>query len=693
MANYEAVPANDSSAVHGPRQSSASAVLRVCGGDKDLSVLAVSALLLTAIIITLCEVEDKGVSDYKAPRCTNSGPNPRSDFPTLFSAEQLAAGNSATGKITAETTTKLTIKIFQANVDKGKEAHSAALQLAFLEGFNVYHPGFLCFSPVDSWSDNDTRPRVMTYVKIDNKLQAERITPIRHRDLLWVRVNGITILNVYNRPEVNDMLPILESWTPPDNCVVAGDMKAFHGSWQSDRPASQDGNQIYEWTEKHDFHLLNEPDEPTTMLCSQNACPRKRRSAEQALVLLQEQIYKAWRSGKVLSLVSFDVKARSSNEPFTIKGREAMAKSSVKLLGMTMDAGLRYKEHVAATASSGLTVAMCLRRLKMVSPRVARQLFTAAVAPVMDYASTVWMHACGARELAWLNRAQMEGARAITGAFRGVATSVAEAEANIQPVQERHAQAAARLWINVRTLPKSHPLARSKFIAKRRFVSPMQKIRIALQRIDTDRLEIIHAYAVAPWHEHVRATTDADQMESSKIPDEVEGIIIATSSSQIGDHVGMGGVVCDTAINGVDELVASYSVLLGSRDEQNPYTAELAAMAFALKCMPSGMRDRDITIMTRNRSAAQVVWRPRQQSGQCTIKQIYGHTERLRKQFCSVSLMGNLSFFLGGKAASDGDKWTPNIEAVKATVQFCNSYEKIRENKRPRDQYYVWNYG
>ena len=35
---------------------------------------------------------------------------------------------------------------------------------------------------------------------------------------------------------------------------------------------------------------------------------RKQRSAEQALVLLQEQIYTAWRGRKILSLVSFDVK-------------------------------------------------------------------------------------------------------------------------------------------------------------------------------------------------------------------------------------------------------------------------------------------------------------------------------------------------------------------------------------------------
>ncbi|KAM3450576.1 hypothetical protein NHJ6243_009779 [Beauveria neobassiana] len=172
-----------------------------------------------------------------------------------------------------------------ANVDKGKEAHSAALQLAFLEGYNVvilqepntsykkqkklcrtqYHPGFLCFSPVDSWHNNDTRPRVMTYVKIDRKIQAEQITPAKHRDLLWVRVNGITILNLYNRPEVESTLQVLKDWALPEKCEVAGDMNAFHTSWQADRPASQDGNRIHEWTDRHDLHLLNEPDEATTM--------------------------------------------------------------------------------------------------------------------------------------------------------------------------------------------------------------------------------------------------------------------------------------------------------------------------------------------------------------------------------------------------------------------------------------------
>jgi hypothetical protein len=48
--------------------------------------------------------------------------------------------------------------------------------------------------------------------------------------------------------------------------------------------------------------------EKTGLLPTNHFGARKRRSVEQALLLLQEEIYKAWRNRKVLSLVSFDVK-------------------------------------------------------------------------------------------------------------------------------------------------------------------------------------------------------------------------------------------------------------------------------------------------------------------------------------------------------------------------------------------------
>ncbi|XP_044715283.1 reverse transcriptase (RNA-dependent DNA polymerase) domain-containing protein [Hirsutella rhossiliensis] len=363
---------------------------------------------------------------------------------------------------------------------------------------------------------------------------------------------------------------------------------------------------------------------------------RKRRSADQALVLLQERIYKAWRTGRVLSLISFDVKGayngvckermlermkargipshlvqrrisnnggsiafvddysawvtgptaesnrdektsvihftriaeRDSDLPLIVKGNDVKPKSNVKLLGVIMDKALRFKEHIARAAAKGLAAAMCLKRLKMASPRMARQL------------------------------AQRIGAQAVTGGFRTVATAVAEAEAGVQSFRERHAQAAAKFWIRMRTLPKTHPLTSLRLKLNRRYASPMQKLASAMGRLDTKRLEVIHEFALAPWDERVQATYEAERAEVLK-SDDPEDITIATSSSQRKGKVGLGGVVRDASRDNADEVLASYSVTLGSSDEQNVYTAGLEAIAMALS----------------NRAVLQVIGRPRQQSG------------------------------------------------------------------------------
>jgi hypothetical protein len=68
--------------------------------------------------------------------------------------------------------------------------------------------------------------------------------------------------------------------------------------------------------------------------------------------------------------------------PFTVKGDMVQPKESVKILGVVMDCELRYKQHIARTAAKGLTAALALKRLKMLSPRTARQLFIATVPPL-----------------------------------------------------------------------------------------------------------------------------------------------------------------------------------------------------------------------------------------------------------------------------------------------------------------------
>ncbi|KAJ3453213.1 hypothetical protein MRS44_018868 [Fusarium solani] len=356
------------------------------------------------------------------------------------------------------------------------------------------------------------------------------------------------------------------------------------------------------------------------------------------------------------------VAERTSCTPFMVKGKEIKPKQEAKILGVVMDAKLRFKKHMAEAATKGLSVAMCLRRLKMLSPRTARQLFITAVAPAMDYASVVWSHARGEKELTWLNRAQKMGAQAITGAFRTVSRAVAEAEAGIQTVDGRHAQAGMKLYINVRTLPKTHPLATLKVSVSRRYLSPLKRLALAFEKSGIERMETIQAYAVPPWHSRVSLVCEADREAAIAAANDAKDIVIATSASDREGLVAMGGLVTQESTGQVGRMVARYSVTLGSRDDQNPYTAELEAIAMALRCMPDGLQCRELTVVSSCQSSLKAIARPRQQSGQTTIRQIYEHIERLARGNNRVKMIWapsrNDGFAMGRKAKRQAKKAT-----------------------------------
>lgn len=50
-------------------------------------------------------------------------------------------------------------------------------------------------------------------------------------------------------------------------------------------------------------------------------------------------------------------------------------------------------------------------------------------------------------------------------------------------------------------------------------------------------------------------------------------------------------------------------------------------------------------------------------------------TEMLR---CTETKRGNISFFLGGKAPSDGPDWKPNLKAVQATIRFALATGRLK---------------
>ncbi|KAL6399565.1 hypothetical protein AUP68_18115 [Ilyonectria robusta] len=152
-------------------------------------------------------------------------------------------------------------------------------------------------------------------------------------------------------------------------------------------------------------------------------------------------------------------------------------------------------------------------------------------------------------------------------------------------------------------------------------------------------METIQAFALPPWYRRLPIGYDLDRDMATEAANRMEGILVATSASEKAGRVGMGGIVRDTLSNRLGEVVARYSITIGSRDDQNVYTAELEAIAMAPKCMPDGLHHRQLTVMTSSRSALEVIAQPQQQSGQYTVRKIYKHAERLYKSGNIVKML------------------------------------------------------
>nr|AEB91360.1 unknown [Verticillium dahliae VdLs.17] len=328
---------------------------------------------------------------------------------------------------------------------------------------------------------------------------------------------------------------------------------------------------------------------------------------------------------------------RSDSEPFTIKGQTVKPKQHVKILGVIMDIGLRYREHIARVATKGLEAAMELKRLRGLTPATARQLFTATVAPVVDYASNVWRHRCKDRTAAAIYRVQKVGAQAIIGAFVTIATSVAEAEAHIASAPERFTRRAIKLWTDLHALPETNPLRKltSRIKKFRRFHrSPFFQLATSLNEIPMEDLETINPFTLPPWMERVQTVTEWNDEDATLTRvDEEATVRIAVSSSARNEVVGVGGTV-----KGPGTRLETFSFTHGMRTDQNPFSGELVAAAYALRFLPQ-LRGQTVTLLTSNKAAVLTLRNPQQQSGQEYVRCIYEAITRLRETGNTISVV------------------------------------------------------
>lgn len=112
---------------------------------------------------------------------------------------------------------------------------------------------------------------------------------------------------------------------------------------------------------------------------------------------------------------------------------------------------------------------------------------------------------------------------------------------------------------------------------------------------------------------------------------------VAVSSSARNELVGFGVAIEKRPPRNRKLKNKALSITLAARAEQNPFSAELAAMAHVLNTA-TGLKDYTITLLTSNKAAVLTLRNPRQQSGQEFVCRIYKLIKRLQRNGNHVKL-------------------------------------------------------
>lgn len=178
------------------------------------------------------------------------------------------------------------LRVLQANVQKGGANHDMALSIAFENNCDLLliqepwihndlqrrctktHPAFETFAPCTQW---DKRPRVITYVRKGRGLAPCQPAANICQDLLLVALNSrdspMLIWNIYNAPsgaiDAGAGLQALLQYEHEAPTLVAGDFNIRHSLWDATGETPQDGEDLIQWADSHSLRIANPPFIPT----------------------------------------------------------------------------------------------------------------------------------------------------------------------------------------------------------------------------------------------------------------------------------------------------------------------------------------------------------------------------------------------------------------------------------------------
>ena len=325
----------------------------------------------------------------------------------------------------------------------------------------------------------------------------------------------------------------------------------------------------------------------------------------------------------------------------TMNGTAITPSATAKLLGVIFDHELRWKEHVQQVVKRATKVNIALGGLRQLRPEQMRQLYEACVAPIIEYASTVWHDPLRDKtHLRHLRTVQRAALIRILSAFLTVATSTLEVEAHVLPNHLRLRHRAQTTIAKLHTLPRKHPIWDTLLRAQRRRNNIGSYARFplaeALKTMSLERLhelEMIDPTPLPPWRTEAFSNIEIEPdretaIERAKAARSKSDVIVYSDAS--GRHGHLGAAAIGFHKNS-PEATESLQIQVGPMDRWAVHAAELLGVLYAITLINKialqhrrsmDTRVKSATILSDSMSALQAIQNPGNKSGQQIIHTI-----------------------------------------------------------------------
>jgi len=334
----------------------------------------------------------------------------------------------------------------------------------------------------------------------------------------------------------------------------------------------------------------------------------------------------------------------------TMCGTSIQAAKTAKLLGVVFNQELRWKDHVQKAIQRATRAVSAMSGLRHLRPAQMRQLYQACVAPVVDYASTVWHNPQkDVMHLRALGPVQREALVRTLSAFKTVATQTLEVEAFVPPTRLRLKQRSQNAVTNLYTSPHDHPIQSVLARAERCAVAkgtmarlPLVHILNTMDLVRTRQIEKIDPRPIKPWSsvklDWVHIAEDAvTAIQQHK--EYIKGTTLLVYLDALVRRLGVG--VAAVILNKEGRHKHVWQSGIGPKQDWSVPVAELIAIHGAINLIMEERKtradeltssDTDYAVATDSKAALRAIMQRKPKSGQDVVCKIHDLVSTLQTE-------------------------------------------------------------